>query len=53
MNLTAIKTIVTGLTKTLTSDYDMTKIWLFINNILHEQLLADVLQNCWGSQRCS
>ena len=40
MNLTAIKTIATGLTKTLTKDYDMTKIWKFINNILQEHFTA-------------
>ena len=49
MNLTAIKAIVTGLTKTLTNDYYMTMIWQFISNILQEQLFADVLQNCWCS----
>ena len=43
MNLTAIKTIVTGLTKTRINDYDMTKIWQFINNTLQEQLLEDIL----------
>ena len=48
MNLTATKTIVTGLTKTLTNDYDMTMIWQFTNNTLQEQLFADVLQNVFS-----
>ena len=43
MNLTAIKAIVTGLTKALTNDYDRAKIWQFINTTLQEQLFADVL----------
>ena len=49
------KKVVTWSTKTLSNDCDMihSQSQQYINNTLQKQLFADVLQNCWCSQRCS
>ena len=49
------KEVVTCSTKTLSNDCDMmhSQSQQYINNTLQKQLFADVLQNCWCSQRCS